>query len=1145
MRTGQKIVSLLSQLSLMLLTLTLLETPKSFGQAEQGTITGSVKDGSGAMVSGAKITATETSTNVVSSTVSDASGYYTIPYLNPGTYDVSAEANGFSPSTISAVHITVNLSTALNFLLKVGTVSERVTVQANAIALETENSELGGTASRQQIIELPQLGRNPYNLIALQPGVLPVYTNSGIQVEANGGMANTSNILLDGATQVNASTGDPAFTPPLESVGELKYIVNNYSAEYGMSGGGVLTMASEAGGNQFHGSAYEYVRNTDFNANGWYPNHVGQKRSPYHGNNFGFSIGGPVLVPKLYNGRNKTFFFTNIEWDPQRTPDAITASVPTALMRTGNFSGLVDQSGNPIVIYNPATTTLAPGSTNTYTRTPFPGNIIPASLIANPIIQKVLSYYPLPNATGTEGIYNNFQLTPTRSTSQDTFLARVDQTFGASHKAFISLGRHSSFASTPPVNLAFPQSGTNGDPGGAASTAWTGTISDTWTIRPNLLIEFRGNFTHGFFGTVLNSQGFDISSLGLPASFVAQTEAKAFPQFGVTDQTGLGIQNSSIDSDTEGSDQGQVHLTWIKGQHTVKAGFEYRFVIFNEYRPLNGAGYFNFTRIYTQGPNPAAASADAGWGFADFLLGAPDNGGGYITHDAPATASQKDTDIYVNDDYKVTNTFTLNLGLRWDSLTGFTDRYNKLTWFNPTTPDPVTGLPGIVEFAGVNGNPRAENNTVWTNFAPRLGFTKQFGDRNVVRGGYGLFYVTNSNGNVAGTGFQVQTSIYTGPPVAAPNTPPVGASISNPFVDGYLPYPASASALVGQNVGAPFRPGTLPNHQDWNLSVQRALAPSTVMTISYVGSRGEHLWYNLNKDAAPIQDLSLGPQLTQQVANPFAGKVQGSLGAATVAYSQLLTPFPQYTGLGWYHDPVGDSYYEGATVQLRHQDDKHGLFTQASYTFSKSINDIPERYAGRGDTPVDPDNLGFSRATAEYNRPQWLVVNYVYQLPVGQGRQFLSSGLASRIIGDWQVSGITTYGSGLPVIITAPNNTNLPGITALADRLHDPHLKNGLQNPGEWFDTTAYGIAAPYTTGTGNRVEPDLRGPSYGNWDMGLTRKQQFGEGINLALRFEAFNTFNSRNLGNLDGGVTDGTFGQITSSGQARNLQIGARLSF
>jgi len=232
-------------------------------------------------------------------------------------------------------------------------------------------------------------------------------------------------------------------------------------------------------------------------------------------------------------------------------------------------------------------------------------------------------------------------------------------------------------------------------------------------------------------------------------------------------------------------------------------------------------------------------------------------------------------------------------------------------------------------------------------------------------------------------------------------------------------------------------------------------------------------------------------------------------------------------------------------MQLQHRDDKHGLFLQASYTLSKGINTIPERYAGRGGSIVDPNNLGLTRALAEYDRPNYIVVNYVYQLPFGRGHQVLSNGVISHIVGNWQVSGITTYGTGLPIVITAPNNTNLPGIGALADRLHDPHLKGGAQNPQHWFDTTAYAIAAPYTTGRGNRVEPDLRGPAYGNWDMGLTRKQQFGDNVSLALRFEAFNLFNNRNLGVPDGGVTSGTFGQVTSSGQPRNLQIGARLAF
>jgi hypothetical protein len=287
------------------LLILLLFAQSGRAQQEQGTISGSVADISGAEVRGASIKAVNIDTNVESSTVSDKDGYFTIPYLNPGNYNITAEAVGFSRSIVAGIHLTVNLTANVRLTLKPGQVNQQVTVQANTIQLETENSELGGTVNRQQIIELPQLGRNPYNLLALQPGVLPVYNNAGIQAQINGGMANTSNVLLDGATQVNSSSGDLAYTPPLESVGELKLITNNYSAEYGMSGGGVVTAASESGTNTFHGSAYEYLRNTDLNANGWYPNHVGQPRTTYRENNFGFSLGGPVRIPKIYNGPTK------------------------------------------------------------------------------------------------------------------------------------------------------------------------------------------------------------------------------------------------------------------------------------------------------------------------------------------------------------------------------------------------------------------------------------------------------------------------------------------------------------------------------------------------------------------------------------------------------------------------------------------------------------------------------------------------------------------------------------------------------------------------------------------------------------------------------------------------------------------------
>jgi hypothetical protein len=1115
--------------------------PRStFGQGEQGTITGTVTDQSGAVIPDAKVTVREVSTQTVSATVTNARGYYTVPYLNPGTYDVTAESQGFSGATVLGVHLTVNLSTSVDLKLAVGAVSQQVIVEANVIQLETENSELGGTVSRQQILGLPQVGRNAYNLALLQPGVIPEQ-NSALQTQINGGMANTSNLLLDSGTQINSSTGDSTYTPPSESVGQLKLITNNFSAEFGMSGGGVITATTQNGTNVFHGSAYEYLRNTILNANGWYRNFVGLPRAAYHGHIYGFSLGGPVLFPKVYNGRNKTFFFVNYENTPSTVPDAIQASVPTAAMRNGDFSGLVDQNGKQIKIYDPTTTTLVPGTTNKWTRSQFSyngvPNVIPPGRI-NAIAQAVLAYYPLPNNPGVQGIYNNYVLSPSRTTTRDNFLARVDQNFGQSHKVFVRVGRVSSNATTPTVTLAFPQAGGNGDPGTSLNTAWTGVVSETWTIRPNLLAEFRGNFDRTLNQTKMVSAGFDSTTLGLPASFQSRVTTPIFPNFNIGDESQLGPTSSASFTDGEGSYEGQAHLTWVAGSHAVKAGFDYLFVYFNEFRPTWPAGNFSFSRGFTQGPDPSVSSANAGWGFASFLLGQPS--GGQITKDPPIAASQKNFDGYIDDAYKLTGNLTLNLGLRYDVLTGWTDRHNQFAWFDPNKPDPVLGLPGALQFVGVNGNRRQQSTTGYGNLAPRLGFAWKLNDKTAIRGGYGLFYATNSGGTVLGSGFQVGTPVFLGNPSPAPNTPPPGSSLNNPFVAGYLDPP---SYLVGAGISDPFGPGTLPLLQSRNLSIQRSITGNTVLTVAYAGSRGEHIWFNLNRNSAPISALSYGPMLLQQVPNPYAGKLPGALGAPTIAFSQTLVPFPQYTGVTWNRAPAGDTYYDALTVQMQHQD-KHGLMLQLSYTLSKQLNTIPERYNGRATTIVDPSNLGRSRGLAEYDRPQYLIVNYIYQLPFGPTHQILGHGIASQLVGNWQLSGITTYGSGLPIVITAPNNTNLPGITANADRLHDPHLKSG-QDPLHWFDTTAYGIPALFTVGTGNRIEPDLRGPLYGNWDLGLIRRQNFEKGVALELRIEGVNVFNNRNLNAPNGAVTGGTFGQITGSGQARNLQAGARLSF
>src|ERR1035437_4096218 len=404
--------------ALLCILLGLAHEPKAFGQAEQGTFTGVITDHSGAVVPGVTVTAKEVATQTVSTTTTNRIGYYTLAYLKPGTYNITATAQGFSTEIISGVHLTVNLSTKVNLTLEVGAVTQQILVQANAIQLETDNSELGATISRQQILELPQLGRNAYTLDLLAPGVLPVGFGVAVGTETNGGMSSTSNVLLDGGSQMNSSTGDITSAPPSDSVGEFKYVTNNFSAEYGMSGGGILTASTVTGTNAFHGSVYEYLRNTILNANGWYPNFIKLPRAVLHNNLYGFSIGGPVRIPKVYNGKDRTFFFFNFEKNPSESPDPFSGTVPTAAMRTGDFSGLVDGSGKQIVIYDPNTTTRVPGTTNTWTRQQFSynglANVIPPDRISS-IAQQVLSYYPLPNAPGVEGIYNNFVSSPSPS----------------------------------------------------------------------------------------------------------------------------------------------------------------------------------------------------------------------------------------------------------------------------------------------------------------------------------------------------------------------------------------------------------------------------------------------------------------------------------------------------------------------------------------------------------------------------------------------------------------------------------------------------------------------------------------------------------------------------------------------------------
>ncbi len=1105
-------------------------------QVEQGTITGVVTDQSGAAVAGAKVTVTNANTQATTSTETNGQGNYTFPFLQNGRYQIEAEKAGFSLERVTGIALQVGLTATINVTLKTGNIQQEVTVKADAVLLEQQSSSLGNVVSSQQIVQLPLNGRNPYALLTLAPGVTPT-GGTGTGPIVSGGRSNTSGVLFDGQETRNTSTNDIAYTPPLETVAEFKVITNNFSAEYGRSGGGILTAAGRSGTNEIHGSAYEFFRNDLLNANGWTNNRNGLKRNPVRHNEYGFSLGGPIYLPHVYNGKNKTFFFFNFEQIPDRAPDNVTANVPTVEQRIGDFSQTTS-GGSQIRIYDPLTTVPNPSVSGSYIRTQFPNNQIPLSRI-DPIALKLIQYYPLPTLPG---IASNYAVSGTRVSKSTRYYGRIDQSIGNSNRLFFRFGANDTPASTPAyTGLAFPGEGTNCNEGSADASPWVTALSDTATIRPNLIGEFRISYTRQINTCNLRSAGFDMTTLGLPAYLKNAALDQRFPQFDITDLTTLGPNRASHYTDAENTPEAQAHFTWLKNAHSIKTGIDYMFLAFNIFRPDYPAGDFAFSRAYTQGPDPTVASTTSGYGLATMLLGVPTSGS--FTVGPSLAASQKSYNVYLQDDWKVARNLTLNLGARWEYQTPYTERYNHLAYFDPNATDPVTGLKGVLAFT--NNNHRYQSDPHQTNIAPRVGLAYTFLHNTVFRAGYGIFYLPGSGGIGAspgdlGSGSQASTPVFLGQSPAAPNTPPVGASLANPFVTGLLTYP---NTLIGTGIGAVFPNWVSPFNQQWNASFQRTILGDLLVEASYLGSRGEHIWTNIGADAADPKYLSLGSQLNTLVPNPFYGKItSGSLSAATIRQSSLLIPYPQYTSINNIRASVGDSIYHAFALRV----DKrfsHGLLFQASYTFSKLIDNVQERFAGRSSF-TNPYNLNLSRSVSDNDRSQIFVSNFVYELPVGTGNRWLQHGIVGKVVGNWQASGIVTLENGQPVVISGVNNTQLPGVSAYALRLHNPNLTSG-QSIDKWFDTTAFAAAPLYSLGNDSRTEPNLRNPGLFTLDLGVSRYQPITETIKLQFRAEMFNATNKVNFSAPQGSITATNFGQITAAGGGRVVQLGLRLAF
>ncbi len=1109
------------------------------GQVEQATVTGTVTDPSGAVMPNVRLVVRNSQTGVETATRTNAEGIYRVPYLHPGTYEVSAEAQGFKKARITGVGLTVGLTATVDISLEVGAVQNEVTVTAAAAMLEQQSASLGAVIYGWQLVEIPMLGRNPYALLLGSPGVLPK-GGAGAGPIVSGGRSNTSEILLDGAETRNSTTNDITFTPPLEAVQEFKVITNSFSSEYGRSGGGVLTAATRSGTNTLHGSFYEFFRNEKLNANSWLSNRQGLKRSPLRRNEYGFAVGGPVLIPKIYDGRDKLFFFFNWEKIPQRSPDNINSTVPTAAERGGDYSGTLDISGNVIRVYDPLSTRADPARAGRYLRDQFAGNRIPAARF-DPIALKILEYFPLPNRTSRT---QNLALNNSRANDLWKMFFRLDHALGTKHRLFFTHGRQTQDQNTPGVNLAFPPEGVNGEQGRIGNRPKTAVLSDTVTFRPDLLGEFRGSLSRNVIFTQPRSAGFDFTQLGLPKYLKDQARQFMFPRIDASDVTSLGPDRASYFTDAEHALEFQGHLTWMRGTHAVKTGFDRTFHVFNVTRAERPSGLYSFGRGFTQGPDPASSSASAGFGVATLLLGPPT--GGQFSLDPSLSASQKYYAWYMQDDWKVRRTLTLNLGLRWEYQSPWTDRYNQLAWFDPDAPEPLTKAKGVLRFAGRDGNPREQTDPDKNNFAPRLGLAWRFERRTVLRAGWGLFFSPGSGGIGAGasdlgSGFLVQTPVYLGPPHPAPNTPPPGGTLADPFKTGIIQPPATG---VGTSVNTAFREWVTPYAQQWNINFQRTLTSDMLVEAAWLGSRGQRLWVNRTRTALSTSYLSLGPALDELVDNPWYGIIAtGARSAQRLRRSQVLQPFNHYDGVARFRDAIGDSVYHAFTLRLEKKATR-GLRLHVAYTASKLIDNVQERFSGRTSL-LDPNNLKLSRSIADFDRPQYFVMSYIYEFPWGKGKRWLESGPLSAIVGNWQLTGSTNFGSGTPIVITGPNDVHLPGVGGYANRLKSPVIPANARTLDRWFDISAFAPAPAYTLPNGSRTEPNLRNPGMKTFDLSLSRAQRIRERFSLQFRAEFFNAFNTPQFDGPTGSVTSVNFGKITSAGGARNIQLALRLTY
>jgi hypothetical protein len=1124
-----------------------------YAQQITGSITGSVVDSSGAAIVGASVKLTNTGTAFVQTTTTDSSGNFQFLLLQPGTYLIEGSNPGFKMFRRDGIIVEADRSLGVPITLDVGQTSETVEVVGGTPLLEPNSSEVGTTVDSQKVMDLPLNARNPMGLANLIPTVKGIgYFGNQIltswrigSINIGGGQALTSAFLLDGVAndKMGDASGANTFLTT-DSTGEFKIITNNMSAVYGRTTGGVISIISKSGTNEYHGSAFEYIQNTAFNANNFFSNAAGTPLAPVHQNQFGGSVGGRIIKDKL-------FFFANYEGFIQHLSNTQIITSPTALERQGDFSQTTAASGKLITIYDPLTTVTS--SSGVSVRMPFQGNVIPGSRISQ-FAKEFFSLYPMPNLPGQN---NNLFQTGQTPTTRKTGSIKLDYLLSSAQRMAFRYTGDALDESVP--DGSFFQNPLENDKKTIYVPRHSGLVSYTVTLSPTLLFDVRSSINRDYdqatpWSFVDPFSKINIlAALGLPQSLINQLPPndRQFPDLTVSGLGGaLGGYGSAIGNRAAYEWGDVASLTKIWRNHSFNIGYQYTLYRGNPYDATPPV--FAFNAGYTQGPNPTTSSSTAGLGLASLELGYPASGS--FSYQASHEYQEIDHGLYVQDDWKVNHKLTLNLGLRWEYQGPFTDRHNVMTNFNPTATTTVNGvtLTGGTIFPGVSGISRGVVDTVFNHYAPRFGYAYQVTSKLVARGGYGIFWVPERGVlEPAATGFTQQTTM-----VASLNnglTP--FNTIDNPYPQGFV-QPTGSSAGLLTNLGGPIA-AQLRNvpqgyAQQWNFTLQYSPWANWLVEAAYLANKGTHLEsYTHTLDQLNPSYLSLGNALNAQVPNPYLGIIPtGQLATPTITRQQSLLPFPQYTSVsGGYFYP-GASFYNAFTLKVEKRFSQ-GFSILLAYVNSKLLDaSAATSTVTGGNTSTGILNI-YNLLEGEYSKavqdiPQRMVITGLWAEPF-----FKSGPLWERmVLGGWNFSEITTFQSGQTLSLSAPGNvvtaqnntTNRPNVVyGVSDQVANPTLS-------QWFNTAAFSLPAPFTFGNASRTIPNVMGPRLINMDIALYKDFVVKEKYTIDLRGEAFNLFNRPDFGNPNLTVGSPTFGMITSvlvNPLPRNIQLSLRVTF